>query len=126
MLHDINQRKAEVINESRSLYNSTAETLYLDQLRCGGKVFLNVVKVTLQQKALDTFAILDDDSEHTILLATAAHHLGLKGKPEQLNLRTVHQEGHYMAHLCHSVYSLQVTPEGNLPFRGPLPQSSLD
>ncbi|XP_021324376.1 uncharacterized protein [Danio rerio] len=94
VLHDINQRKAEVTNESSSLYNSTTETLYLDQPRCGGKVFLKVVKVTLhyQQKALDTFAILDDGSERTILLATAANHLGLKGKPEQLNLRTVHQD----------------------------------
>ncbi|XP_052446016.1 uncharacterized protein LOC127987697 [Carassius gibelio] len=94
ILHDINQRKGEVTSENNSLYNSTTETLYLDQPRCGGKVFLKVVKVTIhhQQKALDTFAVLDDGSERTILLDTAAQHLGLKGKPEQLNLRTVHQD----------------------------------
>ncbi|XP_042575337.1 uncharacterized protein LOC122136428 [Cyprinus carpio] len=94
ILHDINQRKGEVTSENNSLYNSTTETLYLDQPRCGGKVFLKVVKVTIhhQQKTLDTFAVLDDGSERTILLDTAAQHLGLKGKPEQLNLQTVHQD----------------------------------
>ncbi|RXN16554.1 hypothetical protein ROHU_021887 [Labeo rohita] len=80
LLHDINQRTGEVTNGNSSLYNSTTETLYLDQPRCGGKVFLKVVKVTIhyQQKVLDTFAVLDDGSERTILLATAAQHLGLK------------------------------------------------
>ncbi len=37
--------------------------------------------VTFQQKALDNFAV-----------HAAAKHLGLKGKPEQLNLLIVHQD----------------------------------
>ena len=97
-LHDVNQRSpAEPMDspsESATLYTSNSETLYLDQSRCGGKVFLKVVKVTLHQdnRAFETHAILDDGSERTILLSSAAQHLGLRGTTEALKLRTVHQD----------------------------------
>ncbi|XP_062287006.1 uncharacterized protein LOC133992303 [Scomber scombrus] len=97
-LHDVNQRSpAEPVDspsESATLYTSNSETLYLDQSRCGGKVFLKVVKVTLHQenRAFETHAILDDGSERTILLSSAAQHLGLRGTTEALKLRTVHQD----------------------------------
>lgn len=54
-------------------------------------MFLKVVKVTLYQenRALDTYAILDDGSERTMLLSEGAQHLGLRGTTEALKLRTV-------------------------------------
>lgn len=41
---------------------------------------------------MTAYAIQDDGSERTILLHSAAQQLGLKGKPEDLPLRTVRQE----------------------------------
>lgn len=58
------------------------------------KVLLKVVKVRLfnKTKTFDTYAILDDGSERTMLLPGAAKYLGLEGEPEQLELRTVRQQ----------------------------------
>lgn len=51
-------------------------------------------RVILQSgnKVLETYAILDDGSERTILLHEAADRLGLHREPEDLVLRTVRQE----------------------------------
>ncbi len=58
------------------------------------KVLLKVVEVTLQNgnRSLDTYALLDDGSERTILLHSAAQTLQLRGKSESLKLRTVRQD----------------------------------
>ncbi len=58
------------------------------------KVLLKVIEVTLQNgnKSLDTYALLDDGSERTILLHSAAQTLQLRGKSESLKLRTVRQD----------------------------------
>lgn len=58
------------------------------------KVLLKVVKVKLSNKGktFDTYAILDDGSERTMLLPGAAEHLGLEGEPEKLKPRTVRQQ----------------------------------
>ena len=41
---------------------------------------------------METYAILDDGSERTILLHSAAQKLGLQGQKEELALRTVRQD----------------------------------
>ncbi len=70
------------------------QNLYLDHPSDCNKVLLKVVEVTLQNgnKSLDTYALLDDGSERTILLHSAAQTLQLRGKSESLKLRTVRQD----------------------------------
>lgn len=50
------------------------------------------VRLSNQDKTFDTYAILDDGSERTMLLPGAAEYLGLWGEPEQLELHTVRQQ----------------------------------
>ncbi|KAI3366945.1 hypothetical protein L3Q82_009592 [Scortum barcoo] len=60
----------------------------------GRRLFLKVSKVVLRNgdHTLETYAILDDGSEGTLLLHSAAQQLGLQGQPENLHLWTVRQE----------------------------------
>lgn len=41
---------------------------------------------------MESYSVLDDGSETTILLHVAAHDLGFEGQPEDLHLRTVRQD----------------------------------
>lgn len=41
---------------------------------------------------METYAVLDDGSERTILLHEAAQHLSLKGEPEDLIIKTIRQD----------------------------------
>lgn len=68
--------------------------LYLDRPTEGSRVLLKVVPVLLHHggRTLDTYAVLDDESERTMLLPTAAQKLGLEGTPETLPLRTIKQD----------------------------------
>lgn len=67
---------------------------YLDRATTGGRVLLKVSKVTLHNgdQSLETYAVLDDGSERTILLPAATKELKLQGKYEELKLRTVRQD----------------------------------
>ena len=67
--------------------------LYLSRPSGFNSVLLKVVKVVLTHngKSLDTYAILDDGSERTMLLSSAAEMLGLHGGAESLALRTIRQ-----------------------------------
>lgn len=58
------------------------------------RVLLKVFRVILQHKckSLDTYAMLDDGSECTILLSSAVQRLGLTGQSEDLALRTIKQD----------------------------------
>jgi len=55
---------------------------------------LKVVKVLLhnQDRVLETYAVLDDHSERSIILPHALQHLNLTAQPETLTLQTVHQD----------------------------------
>ncbi|XP_058508983.1 uncharacterized protein LOC131475122 [Solea solea] len=55
---------------------------------------LKVVKVLLhnQDRVLETYAVLDDGSERSIILPCAVKRLNLIAQPETLTLRTVHQD----------------------------------
>ncbi|XP_067218788.1 uncharacterized protein [Chanodichthys erythropterus] len=91
ILHEVNSKPAM---GGSCLVNSTTETLYLDRPAGCRKVLLKVVRVLLRHKdkTLDTYAVLDDGSERTILLSPAATKLGIHGTVESLALRTIRQE----------------------------------
>lgn len=65
------------------------DTLYIDQPNRSSQVMLKVIPVFLinGQQRLQTYTILDDGSERTIILTSAASQLLLKGPKEILNLR---------------------------------------
>ncbi|KAM4544866.1 uncharacterized protein PAE49_017656 [Odontesthes bonariensis] len=81
--------------------NSTG-VLYLDRPTESGRVLLKVVPVILHHngKALSTHAVLDDGSERTMLLPTAARKLNLQGTPERLPLRTIRQDVQTLQGAC--------------------------
>ncbi len=68
ILHEVNSKHA---TEGSCLVNSATETLYLDRPPGCRKVLLKVVRILLRHgdKTLDTYAVLDDGSERTILLS---------------------------------------------------------
>nr|XP_055025291.1 uncharacterized protein LOC129415362 [Misgurnus anguillicaudatus] len=116
VLHDVNassdskwkDRSKESEGNTIPL-TSTSQTLYLDRPTSGRQVLLKLSRVVLWNgdKSLETYAVLDDGSERTILLHDAAQRLGLQGKPEDLALRTVRQEVHTIQ--GHSV-SFSISP----------------
>lgn len=76
--------------------------LYLDRPTEGSRVLLKVVPVLLHHggRTLDTYAVLDDGSERTMLLPIAAQKLGLEGTPETLPLRTIRQDVQTLHGIC--------------------------
>nr|XP_013768807.1 PREDICTED: uncharacterized protein LOC106456350 [Pundamilia nyererei] len=79
VLHKLNDRSAKNVQAAQASSATTGSVL----LRNGDRV-------------LETYAVLDDGSERTILLSTTAQQLGLKGQPEELPLRTVRQDIHVL------------------------------
>ncbi|CAM4529069.1 unnamed protein product [Leuciscus chuanchicus] len=82
-------------SESKPLSIPSADqVLYIGKPPQGHRVLLKVSKVILRHgdQTLETYAVLDDGSERTLLLQPAVQHLGLEGQPEDLPLRTVRQE----------------------------------
>lgn len=91
ILHEVNTKP---VIEGTCLDSSTSKRLYLDRLQGFSSVLLKVVRVILKHKgqSLDTYAVLDDGSEQTMLLPMAARKLGLTGQAEDLALRTIRQD----------------------------------
>lgn len=91
ILHEVNSKAGK---EGICMLSSAVGTAYLNRPTDCSRVLLKVVKVRLQyrERALETYAVLDDGSERTILLCEAADKLGLRGIPEELALRTIRQE----------------------------------
>ncbi len=91
-LHKVNVRSSP--DDTACLTNSSPDGFYLDKPVVGNRVMLKVVPVNVHYEDLnlDTFAVLDDGSERTILLSTAAKALGIQGTPEDLPLHTVRQD----------------------------------
>lgn len=95
VLHSVNTRPAtEPPKEESCLVNTSSEILYLDRPSASTRVLLKVVRVLLRNKdhTLDTYAVLDDGSERTMLLPEAVDRLGLQGRQEDLVLRTIRQD----------------------------------
>lgn len=76
------------------LLNTMNEILLIRKPPANRKVLLKISQVIIRngKQCMTAYAIQDDGSEITILLHSAAQQLGLKGKPEELPLRTVRQE----------------------------------
>lgn len=98
-LHEINVRPKKsneeaARKEESCLTNSASDSLYLDRPEASNRVMLKVVPVLLHHegRTINTFALLDDGSERSMLLPAAAKSLGIKGTPEDLPLRTVRQD----------------------------------
>ncbi|XP_065144932.1 uncharacterized protein [Paramisgurnus dabryanus] len=91
-LHEVNIKPAA--EDTSCLISTTNEVLYVDRRAGCSQVLLKVSKVLLRngEHTLETYAILDDGSERTILLSAAAQSLKLTGEPENLILRTVRQD----------------------------------
>ncbi|KAK7889113.1 hypothetical protein WMY93_024673 [Mugilogobius chulae] len=89
------ERKPDLVGANKSTLNQAAEeVLYIGKPPQSGRALLKISKVILRNgdQALETYAVLDDGSERTLLLHSGAQQLGLQGKPEDLPLRTVRQE----------------------------------
>lgn len=90
VLHDaVQQTQRSVI-----MVSTTTGKVYLDRPNRSPKVMLKVVKVLLHShdRVLETYAVLDDGSERSIILPPAVHRLKLTTHTETLTLRTVHQD----------------------------------
>lgn len=121
-LHEVNQRPSEGANQSSkpskpapqvtSQTDPHSKVYYLDRATTGGRVLLKINKVILHNgnRSLETFAVLDDGSERTILLPEAARELQLYGKEEQLALRTVR---HDVATIPGSTVSFHISAADN-------------
>ncbi|XP_028298616.1 uncharacterized protein LOC114460933 [Gouania willdenowi] len=97
VLHEVNERGVDeqALTPTEScLVNTANKVMYVDRPVYNCKVLLKISKVILRngEKSLETYALLDDGSERTILLQSAAKQLGLKRSKEVLALRTVRQE----------------------------------
>lgn len=89
ILHDVNQWTKKKVADTES------KIMYVDPGKSGSsKVMLKIVRVHLhhQGRMLDTYAVLDDGSEKTLLLHSAAHQLGVQGPREVLTIRTTRQD----------------------------------
>lgn len=65
-----------------------------------------------RRHSLDTYAILDDGSERTMLLLAAAQKVDLQGTPETLSLRTIRQDMQTLEGSCVSfTISSKVRPK---------------
>ncbi|KAJ8412238.1 hypothetical protein AAFF_G00145050 [Aldrovandia affinis] len=84
-----NARTIKEAHKEESCLVTATEVLYLDRLIDCSRVLLKVVRVLLHHAncTVDTYAILDDGSERTMLLPAVARKLGLQGTPEDLALR---------------------------------------
>ena len=97
VLHDVNtgpQKGTTPAVASQDRGEASTRVFYLDRPAEGSRILLKVIPVSLHHgsRTLDTYAVLDDGSERTMLLPTAAQKLGLQGTPESLPLRTIRQD----------------------------------
>ncbi|XP_076847529.1 uncharacterized protein LOC143493189 [Brachyhypopomus gauderio] len=117
VLHEVNERPDEEQTSPTSsaencLVNTANKVMYVDRPAYNCKVLLKISKVLLRNgdKSLETYAVLDDGSERTILLQPAAKLLGLRGSKEVLALRTVRQE---VEKLQGTAVSFTISPAAN-------------
>lgn len=90
VLHEVCSQEAKKV----LMVSAAPDTIYVDRPSRPQRVMLKLVKVRLYnaEHTLEGFAILDDGSERTLILPSAAQHLHLAKEPESLPLRTVRHE----------------------------------
>lgn len=105
ILHDSVQQTRTTVN----MVTTPSVKVYLDRPNRPQQVMLKVVKVILRNgdQAMETYAVLDDGSERSIILPQAVQHLNLSGQPETLHLQTVQQ---HVEHLQDSSVSFDLSP----------------
>ncbi|XP_035990493.1 uncharacterized protein LOC118562319 [Fundulus heteroclitus] len=114
-LHEVNLRSGRnettPVNGTGAEVKSTTDVLYLDRRAGCNQVLLKISKVLLRNgdHTLETYAILDDGSERTILLQEAVQTLQLQGTPENLTLRTVRKD---VKTLNGSSVTFKISPTG--------------
>nr|XP_061828893.1 uncharacterized protein LOC133614723 [Nerophis lumbriciformis] len=88
VLHDITRPGPQIFLITPKDCTSAANSMQ------GGKVYLKVVPIIISHgtRSLQTYAILDDGAERTIILPAAVRDLNLRGRAESLTLRTVRQD----------------------------------
>lgn len=88
VLHEVNVRT------QAAQPGTSADVMYVDRPTYNRKVLLKITKVIIRNgnRSIEAHAVLDDGSERTILLHAAAEELGLRGRPEDIALRTIRQE----------------------------------
>ncbi|RXN33772.1 guanine nucleotide-binding subunit alpha-12 isoform X2 [Labeo rohita] len=89
--------------------SSSPDRFYLDKPSVSGRVMLKVVPVHLSYEdcTLDTFALMDDGSERTILHSAIVEALGIQGVPEDLPLQTVRDD---VQVICGRSIAFQISP----------------
>lgn len=97
VLHEVNANadgmsKGNNQTSEKGPVSPASQTLYLDWPTSGKQVLLKLSRVIIRNgdKSLETYAVLDDGSEHTILLNEAARRLDLQGEIEDLGVHTIH------------------------------------
>ncbi|XP_067306912.1 uncharacterized protein [Pseudorasbora parva] len=107
VLHGVARRHATGTSSDTS-----ESRIYLLPSIASGRVLLKVVPVLLHHKSktLETYAILDDGAQRTMILPNAIQQLRLKGEPETLALRTVRPD---TTHLSGSRVTFEISPRGN-------------
>ncbi|XP_073724410.1 uncharacterized protein [Misgurnus anguillicaudatus] len=110
--------------------SSTSESrIYLTPASATSRVFLKVVPVLLHSgfRSVETYAILDDGAQRTMILPIAVHKLQLEGEPETLALRTVRSD---VTHLSGLKINLEISsksePGRRFQIRGAFTASGLD
>lgn len=126
VLHEVNAN-VDVMSKSNnrtseeSSVSPTSQALYLDRPTSSRQVLLKLIRVIIQNgdKSLETYAVLDDGSERTILLNEAAQRLDLQGEIEDLALRTVRQDVHTIHGRSVSFFIAPVShPDRSYPVKG--------
>ncbi|XP_038075608.1 uncharacterized protein LOC119743278 [Patiria miniata] len=89
VLHEAAQKATSVF-----MVKPTSQSVYVDKPSRPCNTMLKVVRVTLHgpDSNIDSYAVLDDGSERTMLLQDAAQQLKLSGTPETMHLRTVRED----------------------------------
>ncbi|KAJ8357474.1 hypothetical protein SKAU_G00202680 [Synaphobranchus kaupii] len=107
VLHGVAQRRS--INPQSGASESR---VYLTPSIASSKVLLKVIPVLLHNdsKSMETFAVLDDGAQRTMILTAAAQQLQLTGECETVALRTVRTD---LTHLRGSKVSFEISPKGN-------------
>ncbi|XP_039457579.1 uncharacterized protein LOC120434117 [Oreochromis aureus] len=105
VLHDLVEAKKRDPN----ILTVSTSMVYLDYSSHSGRVMLKVVPIQLHHggKSLDTFAVLDDGSEKTVVLPAAVKSLGLEQEEATPSLRTIRRD---VIQMKGGFVSFQVSP----------------
>ncbi|KAL4009372.1 hypothetical protein ACER0C_003224 [Sarotherodon galilaeus] len=105
VLHDLVEAKKRDPN----ILTVSTSMVYLDYSSHSGRVMLKVVPIQLHHggKSLDTFAVLDDGSEKTVVLPAAVKSLGLEQEEATLALQTIRRD---VIQMKGGFVSFQVSP----------------